>query len=171
MSYSTKPNKHDWSDRTLSLDALNRLTQPCPHGGGAGCSTCVAMCIRPGWFGLADASAALDAGHANSMMLDSWQLYSRAVFILGAAIPGYGGQHSPWFPRQACVFQSVDGLCDLHTSGFKPLECRAASCADSRTFTPEEDEARGSVHESIAKMWDTPEGVALVERWKALVNY
>lgn len=67
--------------------------------------------------------------------------------------------------RKGCCNFLKSGKCEIHASGFKPWQCRAAmGCAsDTLDDFPE--------NPTILKLWDTDAGRALVERWKDIVKF
>jgi hypothetical protein len=80
------------------------------------------------------------------------------IYIICPAERGYEGRGAAFWPgTKGCVLQ-VGGLCLVHDSGYKPLEGRMAS----------HDTVNGdrSLHESIAKMWDSEEGREVVGLWE-----
>lgn len=144
------------------------------------CSKCARACEHnPGWMTPDEALAAVEAGHAVRLMLD-WLEPSDEVGnedripILCPASEGYEGEDapempeedfitlifSPWF-KGRCTFLTPDSKCEIHDSGFKPLECREAlSCNPSK-------EAAMNLHaQVIPRMWDTDEGRRAVSAWR-----
>ena len=85
--------------------------------------------------------------------------------ILCPAVSGHEGFYAPapeagdaYAATRRCVMQTPEGLCRLHVLGLKPLEGRLASgCAPY---------PGRQVRQAIAAMWDTPEGKAVVDRWR-----
>lgn len=60
------------------------------------------------------------------------------------------------FAKNGCNFLN-NGLCDLHGTGFEPLEC--LYCHHLRKGLGQK------CHEDIEKDWRTPEGQNLVKEW------
>lgn len=139
------------------------------------CRRCQVLCERtPGWFLPSEAMAALAAGHARSMMRDWLEPDGKAgtderIYVLSPAVCGHGGDDAPepdspfdyvlkdWVAG-TCVFLR-NGLCDLHTSGFKPVQCRTAfGC---RQKNPEYQDKY-----AVARAWQTDEGRAALAQWQ-----
>lgn len=142
------------------------------------CSQCVSCCeFYPGWFTPEEAQKAIDAGHGDKLMVDWFTDYSKdSCPDIEALIPasvGYAGGYAPdapsgfmamfsgWSGPGRCVFLK-NRRCSLHKTDFKPLECRSSlSCKDS-----DEEMLNNPRKQNIYKLWDTPEGRALVKKWK-----
>jgi len=142
------------------------------------CEVCVGMCKRPGWPTPEEAARLMDAGLADRLMLDYW-VGEPDIEVICPANPGYEGAHA-WEPSgfvdalcligsgfgrdnpllSGCTFFK-NGLCEIHESGAKPIECRVGH----------HDAAipKGS-HEQVAQLWTTDEAKAVVARWKAEVE-
>lgn len=141
------------------------------------CSRCASYCDRPGWPTPDEAEHLMDAGHAERLMLDWWcaDLDLPRTEVLSPAIVGYEGKDAPddlaggpfalLFGSSSsvggCTFFK-DGLCGIHESGAKPLECRAAY-----HDREEEYEAVENMHLEVARLWNSDRGRSLVARWKA----
>lgn len=129
-----------------------------------GCRGGVEACeSRAGWPIPSEAKKMLDAGLAMRMMLDYWASdgsLPRTEIVCPAEDDRGGGPAAGIMPGGRCTFLK-DDLCEIHNSGYKPLECRVACCKkrDSR------------LHLKVAKTWNNEEGRAVVEEWKKLVNY
>lgn len=144
------------------------------------CEKCASLCLRnPGWFTPQEAVAALDAGHANRIMRDWIEPDPQVgnmerVYILSPASAGCEGSDAPdfdWmeflrtgdFRKGRCAFLGADNLCELHTSGFKPEQCRLAYGCDRE----EKDYPDNRI---MGKRWWSDEGRAVVERWQQLIS-
>ena len=58
--------------------------------------------------------------------------------------------------RSGCVFQSPEGLCELHNLGLKPAEGKKSCCKIDLD----------GLHWAVAETWESEEGRAIVELWK-----
>lgn len=125
------------------------------------CAACVSCCENvPGWMTPDEARAALDAGLHDRLMADWWVGSDENIYALIPATLGCEGKYAPQWPGGTCTFLKA-GLCEIHNSGFKPSECKAAmACAGGPVKEPNKS--------TIWKLWDSPEGRALVERWESL---
>lgn len=103
----------------------------------------------------------LDAGYADRLMLDWWQ-QDEPIAILCGALKGYEGELAPDMPisDDGCTFW-VDGLCQLHEVGLKPLEGRVAHHSNK----PDD-----KLHGEVAKLWDSEDGRAVIARWRELTG-
>lgn len=86
--------------------------------------------------------------------------------VLCPAIIGYEGCRAPWGPYGSCSFLGADGLCAIHNSGAKPLECRAADCQHA-----ERSEDSIECRPLIVTEWKTAKAKALIREWKRAVDY
>jgi Fe-S-cluster containining protein len=116
----------------------------------------------PGWFLPREAKLAIEAGHAQSMMLDKWyeDSHERWVWVLAPASINNGGRTAParfWFLHEGeiCVFLKNE-RCAIHDSGFKPVECRKYSCTTNS----------GIERRVIKRFWNTEFGKAVVNQWR-----
>lgn len=125
------------------------------------CDTCKSMCSRPCWPTPEEAERLIDAGFASKLMLDYWVGDAEDggdIDLLCPANPGSEGRRADTFDiRRGCIFH-VEGLCQLHDSGLKPIEGKMARCKDSPS----------GIHFAIAKTWDTPKGKQVIARWNTL---
>ena len=144
------------------------------------CPSCQNLCRRnPGWMTPAEAMAAMDAGLARRLMRDwlepSFQLANdERIYLLAPASQGCEGADAPemeggfmalftGFSKGCCTFLSEAGLCELHDSGFKPLQCRLAlGCRDCSDTCPDNYE--------MAKHWNNEEGRAALGRWQSIIS-
>lgn len=136
------------------------------------CDRCRQLCTRnPGWFTPAEARAAIDEGYADRMMRDWLEPCEEVgntmrIYVLAPAAYGYEGGDAREmsffdfdFHKGWCVLQH-NGLCEIHDTMFKPIQCRTAfGCdRDSDAFVDNYD---------VARLWDTDEGRDVVAAWEA----
>jgi hypothetical protein len=125
------------------------------------CLVCRGYCARPGWWTVAEAANAIQAGYAGRMMLEMSPDCSFGV--LAPAFKGcevqFALQH---YAGRGCTFLKA-GMCELFDSGLQPLECRF--CHHDRPGQGPE------CHADLEKDWHTPEGVSLVVRWSKLTGF
>jgi hypothetical protein len=99
-----------------SLAAKYPPSEPCA------CAVCLAYCMRPGWWTVREAAAAYDAEYARRMMLEPSP--ERTFGVLSPAFRGCEGTFAlQQYATRGCAFLR-DGRCELHGSGFQPMECR-----------------------------------------------
>ena len=144
----------DRSKRKKSLAELYPPSEPC------GCAVCLAYCSRPGWWTVAEAARALEAGLGPRMMLELAP--ERTFSVLSPAFKGNEGIYAlNQFKDRGCNFLKED-RCELHGTGLQPLECR---------FCHHERVGQGPVcHTDLEKDWNTPAGQELVMRWKRMMG-
>jgi hypothetical protein len=134
---------------TLTLAEKYPPSPPCS------CDVCLAYCSRPGWWTVAEAAAAIQAGYGNRMMLEMAPDLS-----FGVLSPAFHGCESA-FAENRCASNGCnfleDNLCTLHGTGHQPLECR---------FCHHERRGQGPVcHADLEKDWNSSAGRRLVVRW------
>ncbi len=137
------------------------LAEKYPPSRPCGCATCLAYCMRPGWWTVEQAAKAIDAGYGGRMMLE--MAPERTFGVLSPAVRGSEVQFAPnLYAQQGCTFLNGE-ICELHGTGHKPLEC---SCVrhDLPGLGPR-------CHAEIEKEWNTPAGRALVVRWSKLTGF
>lgn len=136
------------------------LAEKYPPSEPCSCSICLGYCKRPGWWTVEEAERAIDGGYANRMMLE---ISPELTFgVLSPAFKGCeAGIALNIYASFGCNFLK-DNLCELHGTGFQPLECRF--CHHERTGLGEK------CHLDIEKQWHTREGQALVIRWGKMVG-
>jgi len=104
-----------------------------------------------------EAARAVAAGYGARMMLEL-----APDFSFGVLSPAFRGCERGFalqeFSRLGCNFFS-GGLCELHGTGFQPLECRF--CHHSRAGLGR------ACHTDIGRDWNRPAGQALVAAWLA----
>ncbi len=135
--------------RKKSLAAKYPPSEPCS------CEICLSYCKRPGWWTVAEAARALEAGCGDRMMLEM-----APGNVFGVLSPAFKGNEKEFareiFASQGCIFLK-DERCELHGSGFQPLECR---------FCHHDRVGQGPLcHADIERDWNTPAGRDLVVRW------
>lgn len=140
------------SEKTLLMKYPS--SEPC------NCETCKSFCIRPGWWTVEEATKAIDAGYANRMMLEI-----APELTFGVLSPAFYGSEKNIALKEYSIFGCcffTNGLCELHNTGLKPLECR---------FSHHSRPRKGSIcHSDLEQNWKTSEGQALVERWIQLIG-
>ncbi len=136
------------------------LRQAFPPSPPCGCDVCKAYCMRPGWWTVEEAALAIKAGYALRMMLEVPRDLSFGV--LAPAFFGCEGNFALQdHAYRGCCFLA-NGLCQLHGTGFMPLECRF--CHHDRC-------GQGpKCHDALEKDWRTPPGQKLVLEWAAMTN-
>lgn len=153
------------------------------------CHECVSACEHnPGWMSPADATRAIEAGHAGKLMLDWLEPCTEVgnktrIFVLSPASDDRGGGMAPeveemhgfssgrcffgmWLGGERpykgrCVYLKR-GRCSIHASGFKPHQCRMSlGCGDNDL---------GVDNYTMAKMWRGREPRAVVAEWRRAVK-
>jgi Fe-S-cluster containining protein len=147
---------------------------------GCSCERCVALCERnPGWMTPEEAEAALDAGLGKRLMRDWLEPSSEVgnderIYLLCPAAEGYEGGDAPeldfmslfsamsW-SKGCCTFLE-GGRCTVHSSGYKPRQCREAfGCDDIRNKICSDNYA-------MARLWRNDAARAIVARWQAEIS-
>ncbi|MFL6764533.1 MAG: hypothetical protein ACJ8FO_04980 [Sphingomicrobium sp.] len=134
------------------------MTAPAPQD--CACSACKKACETvPGWFTPAEAVRAIEAGLARRMSAVSEIL--SGMFALAPSVAGREGR-AGWHGLGRCTLLTADGRCEIHDSGFKPVECRTGyGCHDGPDLPKVEE---------MWAMWRSPEGKAAVELWQSRVS-
>lgn len=126
------------------------------------CKECVGACKkRPCWGTPQDIKKLMAAGLGGKLMEDYWVRSSHDegnIMIISPAIRGYEGHGAPFSPFGRCVFLDKNDRCEIHD--MKPTEGAEARCCDASHDAQE-------IHQRMAFSWDTNEGRALVEEWRA----
>jgi hypothetical protein len=139
---------------SISLNDKYSPSEPCS------CEICRSYCIRPGWWTVEEARRAIDAGYGSRMMLEVSPDLSFGV--LSPAFKGCEGNFAlQEYADSGCNFLK-DGLCELHGTGFEPLEC--LYCHHSRRGMGQK------CHEDIEKDWHTLKGQLLIKNWIDIIN-
>jgi hypothetical protein len=133
----------------------SELLRRYPPSPACGCEICLGFCKRPGWWTVSEAEKSIRAGYARRMMLEVSPEHDFGV--LSPAFRGCeGGLALNIHAQNGCNFLT-DGLCELHETGYMPLECR---------FCHHERAGQGQkCHLDIEKDWNTQKGKLLVRRW------
>ena len=135
--------------RAKSLHEKYPPSEPCC------CETCRSYCMRPGWWTVLEASRAMKAGYGARMMLEVSP--DLAYGVLSPAFSGCEGNFAlQEYARNGCNFLK-DGLCELHGTGYEPLEC--LFCHHLRAGLGPK------CHADLEKDWRTPAGQRLVREW------
>jgi len=136
------------------------LTEKYPPSKPCSCHICLGYCKRPGWWTVEEAARAIDAGYANRMMLEI-----SPEMTFGVLSPAFKGCESGLalniYASLGCNFLK-DNLCELHNTGFQPLECRF--CHHERTGLGQR------CHLDIEKEWNTRDGQTVVIKWGNLIG-
>ena len=129
-----------------------------PPSEACACEICRRYCVRPGWWTVEDAAAAMRAGYGNRMMLEV-----SPERRLGVLSPAFRGCERSFalnrFADRGCNFLQGD-RCELHGTAYQPLECRF--CHHTRPGMGPQ------CHADLESDWRTPAGRALVARWTRL---
>lgn len=121
------------------------------------CERCREACENvPGMFHPAEAMLAIAAGHAKRLVPHLLIRTGITVIAPGAYHPEIGERYGHQRIGR-CTFLDA-GKCELHHTGFKPIECREARLCAPRRMTDEEADR-------FDKLWDTPEGEAALKAW------
>ena len=131
------------------------LPEKYPPSAPCSCNICRSYCSRPGWWTVAEAASAIEAGYAGRMMLEVAPEFSFGV--LSPAFKGNEGYYAlQEYARAGCTFYQ-EGLCELHGTGYEPLECRF--CHHERLGLGDR------CHADLEKDWNTPAGQTLLQKW------
>ena len=133
----------------ISLEERFPPSEPCS------CDFCTRCCKRPGWWTVAQAERAFQAGYAGRMMLEV-----APDFRFGVLSPAFRGCEGNFalkeYAQAGCTFLKK-GLCALHATGFEPIEC---------LFCHHDRVGQGPVcHRALEKDWDSVAGRRLVNNW------
>jgi len=147
----------------VSQERMNhkRLARKYPPSESCECEICRQYCRRPGWWTVDEATRAMNAGLASRMMLEV-----SPEFTFGVLSPAFRGSEGSvalnLHAHKGCNFLR-DNRCELHGTGFQPLECR---------FCHHDRVGLGPLcHADIEKDWNTKAGKALVVRWANALGY
>ena len=145
------------------------------------CPVCIGCCQRnPGWFTPDEARAAIAAGLAGKLMRDWLEPCATVgneerIYLLAPASVGCEGKDAPEFSfvqmfsmsahKGPCVLLK-DGLCSIHDSGYKPIQCRLSfACDDAHSKA-----AGYPDNYAVARIWQSKEGRAVLRAWKREVK-
>jgi Fe-S-cluster containining protein len=127
---------------------------------GCSCKKCKEECRRlPGWFTPEEAAKAIEAGYAPRMsaVVQLHHKTSEPITALAPSIAGSEGKR--YYHRMGrCTFLNHLDRCEIHQSGFKPVECRLGFSCRAHTCPTELE---------MFAMWNTLEGKAAVEKWRS----
>ncbi len=131
------------------------LAEKYPPSEPCTCDTCLGYCARPGWWTVEEAKRALEAGYGNRMMLEV-----APELTFGVLSPAFKGCERSFATNQSaqngCTFLKNE-RCELHGTGYQPLECRF--CHHARCGWGK------NCHADLETDWKTPAGQTLVNRW------
>lgn len=141
--------------RQLTLAAKYPPSPPCS------CDICKSYCRRPGWWIVAEAAEAIKAGYGKRMMLEM-----SPDFTFGVLSPAFKGceirfAYQEYAPA-GCTFL-VGEKCELHGTGYQPLECRF--CHHDRVGMGPR------CHSDLEKDWNTEAGRTLIVKWNEVVGF
>ena len=134
---------------------MSLLIDKYPPSEPCSCNVCVNYCVRPGWWTVQEADAAIRVGYANRMMLE---MSPELTFgVLSPAFRGCEGNLAMHiFKDRGCNFLKNE-RCELFGSGLVPLECR---------FCHHDRQGQGQIcHLDIESDWNTPAGQSLIVQW------
>jgi len=138
-----------------SLQERYPPSEPC------GCRVCLSYCQRPGWWTVAEAASAIEAGYGPRMMLEMSP--ERSFGVLSPAFKGCETNFADQaYVSAGCTFLN-HGQCELHGTGNQPLECRF--CHHDRIGLGPR------CHADIERDWNTSKGRALIVRWSNLTGF
>ncbi len=129
------------------------------------CEKCSLMCRSPCCGSVEDMEKLIDAGYADRLMFDDLPSMNDCGDFLKPALKGYEGKQSPFQTgsEEGCTFWK-EGKCELHISGLKPIQGKIAH-HDRQTWYYDD-------YAAISKEdWESERGLAVIERWKKIVNY
>jgi hypothetical protein len=143
------------------IDKLGVLPSECD------CKKCQTMCHAPCCGSVEDFEKLIEAGFADRLMFDDLPSICDGGDILKPALKGHEGRQAPWgvSSLRGCTFWDC-GKCQLHESGLKPIQGKMAR-HDNNDAVSDADKFS---HISKAD-WESPRGLALIAKWKELVNY
>jgi hypothetical protein len=136
------------------------LTEKYPPSEPCSCETCLAYCVRPGWWAVNEAFKAFEAGFGSRMMLEASP--DRSFGVLSPAFKGCEGMIATnRYASNGCTFLT-ENLCGLFGSVFQPLECRF--CHHTR-------KGQGvKCHTDLEADWMQLGGRLLVRQWCRLTG-
>lgn len=129
------------------------------------CEKCSLMCRCPCCGSVEDFEKIIAAGYADRLMFDDLPSSCDAGPILKPALKGHEGKGAPWGTgsERGCTFWK-EGKCELHESGLKPIQGKIAHHDNERYYYDE-------LAEIMKEDWGSMRGMALIEKWKDLVNF
>ncbi len=145
----------------ILMKRRKNLKEQYPASESCSCETCLRFCARPGWWTVEEADATIQAGYGNRMMLEMSPDHT-----FGVLSPAFKGCEMDFamqrFASQGCTFLR-DDLCELHGTGFEPLECRFCH-HDRLGLGPK-------CHADLEKDWNSPTGRSLIVKWSKLSGF
>lgn len=137
------------------------LAEKYPPSPPCTCDICRAYCARPGWWTVEEAARAIDAGYGRRMMLEM-----APDFSFGVLAPAFKGNEMSFalniFAGRGCTFLH-DHRCELHGTGFQPLECRY--CHHDRPGLGRQ------CHADLELDWHSAAGRLLIVKWSKLTGF
>ena len=135
------------------------------------CEKCISGCRRmPGLFAPAQATQAIEAGLADRLMAVGYHDDRGTYRALAPLTSPKDGVYHPTAitphlrletasAKGRCTFFTADDRCEIHASGFKPLECASALlCKTSGGDVASNTEIRDA--------WASPEGRRVIAVWE-----
>jgi len=136
------------------------LQEKYPPSEPCSCEICLGYCVRPGWWTVEQAAAAIQAGYGSRMMLEI-----APELNFGVLSPAFKGCErsiaTNQFARNGCTFLK-NNLCELYGTGHQPLECRFCH-HDRRGQGPQ-------CHAALERDWSRAAGRTLVQHWCRLTG-
>jgi hypothetical protein len=139
------------------------------------CPSCIDRCTRiSGVMSPHEALLAIQAGLAPQLMLvaywerddtPTWHL--QPLTFLHPEKPAAAVRRDSQHAAGTCTFLDAAGLCSIHDTPFKPIECRHAygtGCTTARGLPPC-PEYRGK-----GGLWGTPEAAEAITQWRTALN-
>lgn len=123
------------------------------------CHQCVSMCERiPCWPSPQEARDLIESGYGRKLMhtVDYDYRIGYDIELICPAPQDYTPGTFTSDRYGVCVFLTNDDLCQIHNTGFKPIEARLV---DHRN-APED------LHLQVLLLWDTPEGKEVIKLWQ-----
>jgi len=137
-----------------------RLVKQFPPSEPCSCEICLQYCQRPGWWTVAEAAKAIEAGYAQRMMMEI-----SPEFTFGVLSPAFKGNEADLAvqinSKNGCTFLR-ENLCELFGKGFQPLECRF--CHHTRK------DLGNRCHLALEQDWHSQAGQKLVIHWLKLTK-
>ena len=139
------------------------------------CTNCVSLCEKnPGWMTPEEALKAIASGHATRLMRDWLEPCQevgndKRIYVLAPASLCCEGIDAPEFDlfsiisgtaeKGRCTFLN-NRLCDLHTTDYKPMQCREnMGCVEI-----------GLDNYEMARMWNNDQGRKTIAWWSTLIK-
>lgn len=130
------------------------------------CDLCKQMCKLPCWGTPDEIRKLMDLGYGPRLMYDYWvgnfrndENDNADIGIISVAEKGREGEEASSWRDEGCTFQMENGLCEIHTI-CKPVEGRKGGACENAKHP-----VCDTIHADVARLWDTPEGRAVVAEW------